>query len=94
MISKKNIGSSFDGFLAEDGLLEICEEHAVKEILTDQIRMAMENEGLNKTAMAKRMKTSRQALDRLPDPSNTSVTLHTMQRAAAAVGRKLTLELQ
>jgi antitoxin HicB len=94
MISKKNIGSSFDGFLAEDGLLEICEEHAIKEILADQIRMAMENEGLNKTAMAKRMKTSRQALDRLLDPSNTSVTLHTMQRAAAAVGRKLTLELQ
>jgi antitoxin HicB len=94
MISKKNIGSSFDGFLAEDSLLEICEEHAIKEILADQIRMAMENEGLNKTAMAKRMKTSRQALDRLLDPSNTSVTLHTMQRAAAAVGRKLTLELQ
>ena len=94
MINKKNIGSSFDDFLAEDDLLEICEEHAIKEILADQIRMAMENEGLNKTAMAKRMKTSRQALDRLLDPSNTSVTLHTMQRAAAAVGRKLTLELQ
>ncbi len=94
MISKNNIGSSFDDFLAEDGLLEICEEHAIKEILADQIRMAMENEGLNKTAMAKRMKTSRQALNRLLDPSNTSVTLHTMQRAAAAVGRKLTLELQ
>ena len=62
--------------------------------MADQIRMAMENEGPNKTAMAKRMKTSRQALDRLLDSSNTSVTLHTMQRAAAAVGRKLTLELQ
>jgi antitoxin HicB len=94
MVSKKNIGSSFDDFLAEDGLLEICEEHAIKEILADQIRMNMENEGLNKTAMDKRVKTSRQALNRLLDPSNTSVTLHTMQRAAAAVGRKLTLELQ
>lgn len=93
MIDKENIGSSFDDFLTEDSLLEICEEQAIKEILADQIRMAMENEGLNKTAMAKRMKTSRQALDRLLDPSNTSVTLHTMQRAAAAVGRKLTLEL-
>lgn len=93
MIKKENIGSSFDDFLTEDNLLEICEEQAIKEILADQIRMAMENEGLNKTAMAKRMKTSRQALDRLLDPSNTSVTLHTMQRAAAAVGRKLTLEL-
>ncbi len=94
MISEKNIGSSFDDFLAEDSLLEICEEQAIKEILADQIRIAMKNEGLNKTAMAKRMKTSRQALDRLLDPSNTSVTLHTMQRAAAAIGRKLALELQ
>ena len=93
MIKKENVGSSFDDFLTEDSLLQICEEQAIKEILADQIKMAMENEGLNKTTMAKRMKTSRQALDRLLDPSNTSVTLHTMQRAAAAVGRKLTLEL-
>jgi antitoxin HicB len=69
MVSKKNIGSSFDDFLAEDGLLEICEEDAIKEILADQIRMDMENEGLNKTAMDKRVKTSRQALNRLLDPS-------------------------
>ncbi len=94
MIKKNNIGSSFDDFLAEDNLLEICEEHAIKEILADQIKIAMETEGLNKTAMAQRMNTSRQALNRLLDPANTSVTLHTMQRAAAAVGRKLTLRLQ
>jgi antitoxin HicB len=94
MINKKNIGSSFDDFLAEDNLLEICEEHAIKEILAEQIQMAMKAEGLNKTAMAQRMKTSRQALNRLLDPSNSSVTLHTMQRAATAVGRKLTLKLQ
>ncbi len=94
MIKKNNIGSSFDDFLAEDNLLEVCEEHAIKEILADQIKIAMETEGLNKTAMAQRMKTSRQALNRLLDPANTGVTLHTMQRAAAAVGRKLTLKLQ
>ena len=94
MIEKKNIGSSFDDFLAEDGLLEACEEQAVKEILADQIIAAMESEGLNKTAMARRMNTSRQALDRLLDPSNTGVTLQTMQRAASAVGRRLTLELR
>ncbi|MBT4043929.1 MAG: XRE family transcriptional regulator [Rhodospirillaceae bacterium] len=94
MIKKKNIGSSFDEFLAEDGLLESTEEQAIKEILADQIRDAMNNEGLNKVAMARRMKTSRQALDRLLDPSNTSVTLHTMQRAASVLGRRLRLELQ
>ena len=94
MIKKKNIGSSFDEFLAEDGLLESTEEQAIKEILADQIRDAMNNEGLNKVAMARRMKTSRQALDRLLDPSNPSVTLHTMQRAASVLGRRLRLELQ
>ncbi len=94
MIKRDNIGSSFDEFLTEDNMLEICEEHAIKEILSDQIKMAMKKEGINKTAMAKRMKTSRQALNRLLDPTNTGVTLHTMQRAAAAVGRKLTLQLQ
>jgi DNA-binding phage protein len=94
MVAKKNIGSSFDDFLAEDGLLEAAEEQAIKEILADQVRAAMQSEGLNKAAMARRMQTSRQALDRLLDPSNTSVTLHTMQRAAAAVGRRLTLELR
>ncbi len=88
------IGSSFDDFLAEEGILEECEERAIKQILADQVRAAMEKEGLSKTAMAARMETSRHALDRLLDPDNTSVTLHTLQRAAAAVGRRLHLDLR
>jgi len=38
------------------------------------------------------MKTSRAALERLLDPDNTSVTLVTLERAAAALGRKLRIE--
>ncbi len=90
---KGKIGSSLDSFLAEEGILEICEELAIKEILADQIKAAMEREHLTKSAMATRMQTSRRALDRLLDPDNTSVTLHTLQRAAVAVGRQLRLEL-
>ena len=90
---KGKVGSSFDGFLAEQGILEECEEQAVKEILADQIKAAMEKERLTKAAMAIRMQTSRRALDRLLDPNNTSVTLHTLHRAAVAVGRQLRLEL-
>ena len=95
MVLKKKgkIGSSFDAFLAEEGILEICEEQAVKQILADQIKMAMEKDSLTKSAMAARMQTSRRALDRLLDPTNTGVTLHTLQRAALAVGRQLRLEL-
>lgn len=90
---KGRIGSSFDEFLASEGILEECEEQALKQILADQITKAMETEKLTKTAMAQRMRTSRRALDRLLDPGNTGVTLHTMQRAAAALGRQLRLEL-
>ena len=81
---KGKIGSSFDGFLAEGGILEACEEQAVKQLLADQTKAAMEKDRLTKSAMASRMQTSRRALDRLLDPKNTGVTL---QRAAAAVGR-------
>ncbi len=90
---KRRIGSSFDEFLAEQGILAACEENAVKQILADQVKSAMEKNRLTKSAMAARMQTSRRALDRLLDPHNTSVTLHTLQRAAVAVGRQLRLEL-
>lgn len=90
---KGKIGSSFDAFLAQEGILEACEEQALKAILADQIRAAMERDRITKSAMAERMQTSRRALDRLLDPKNTGVTLHTMQRAALAVGRQLRLEL-
>ena len=73
--------------------LDIVRTQALKEILALQIRQSMETEGLSKTAMARRMKTSRPALERLLDPGNTSVTLHTLQRAAQAIGKRLRLEL-
>lgn len=95
MARKKNphIGSSFDDFLAEEGLLESCERQAIKEILADQVRQTMTDKGLTKTALAREMGTSRAALDRLLDPENDSVTLRTMQKAAHVLGRSLRLEL-
>jgi hypothetical protein len=90
---KGKVGSSFDDFLAEQGILEECQEQAVKQVLVDRIKAAMEKDRLTKAAMAIRMQTSRRALDRLLDPANTSVTLHTLQRAAVAIGRQLRLEL-
>ena len=84
---------SFDEFLAKDGLLAETEDAAIKEIIADQIKVAMDKKGLSKTAMAARMKTSRRQLDRLLDPANGSVTLATLRRAASAVGRNLRVEL-
>ena len=88
-----HIGSSFDDFLDEQGILEECEHQALKEILADQVRKAMEDKRISKTEMAKKMHTSRRQLDRLLDPSVANVTLATMSKAARAVGRELHIAL-
>ena len=86
-------GEAFADFLDGLGIREDVENQAIKAILADQIRAAMAEQQLSKSAMAARMQTSRRALDRLLDPENESVTLHTLQRAATAVGRRLSLQL-
>lgn len=88
-----HIGSSFDDFLDGQGMLEECEHQALKEILADQVRKAMEDNHISKTAMAERMETSRRQLDRFLDPSVSNVTLATMSKAARAVGRELHIAL-
>ncbi len=84
---------TFDEFLADQGILGACEDHAVKELIAEQLAAAMEAQGLTKVQMAARMKTSRRQLDRLFDPAIPSVTLDTLRRAASAVGRSLRIEL-
>jgi DNA-binding Xre family transcriptional regulator len=74
-------------------LLEECTESAIKRVLAWQLGQEMENKKLTKTALAKKMMTSRASLDRLLDPGNESVTLQTMKKAASVLGRKLKLEL-
>ena len=84
---------TFDEFLAEQGMLGTCEERAIKEIIAEQLVDAMKAQGITKSAMAERMRTSRRQLDRLLDPATPSVTLETLRRAANAVGRTLRVEL-
>jgi antitoxin HicB len=96
MVKKKKARVSeetFDDFLAEQGMLGTCEERAIKEIIAEQLAEAMKAQGITKSAMAERMKTSRRQLDRLLDPATPSVTLETLRRAANAVGRTLRVEL-
>jgi antitoxin HicB len=84
---------TFDDFLASKGMLEACEDHAIKELIAEQLADAMDKQGITKVEMAKRMQTSRRQLDRLFDPAIPSVTLDTLRRAARAVGRSLRIEL-
>ena len=82
-----HVGSSFDDFLSEEGLLEVCEEQAIKELLAEQIKRAMQEQGLTRTAMAARMQTSQAALSRLLDPNSPFVPLRSLQKAAIASGK-------
>ena len=93
MTKKKHHGSSLKSFLAEEGLLEDATLAATKKVIAAQIADAMKRKGLNKTAMAAEMETTRAQLDRLLDPGNDSVTLATLKRAAKALGKTLRLEL-
>jgi antitoxin HicB len=91
--AKGHIGSSFDDFLKEEGIYEECTAAALKRVLARQITRAMEDEGLSKSAMARRMETSTAALNRLLDPENDSITLHTITKAARALGRHVEIRL-
>jgi DNA-binding phage protein len=87
------IGSSFTRFLAEQGLLASVDEAAVKEVIAWQVAEAMRERGLSKSVMAEAMQTSRTQLNRLLDPRNTGVALHTLYRAADVLGMRLRVEL-
>ena len=87
------IGGLVEDWLKEEGIHEEATNAAIKRVLAWQLEQAMKEGKITKSAMAKRMETSRPQLDRLLDPENGNVTLDTLAKAAAAVGRKVRLEL-
>jgi len=92
-MKKKNMGSSFDSWLRGEGIYEEVTASAIKRALARQLEAAMKEKQFSKAEMARRMHTSRAAIDRLLDPGYDAVTLSTLRKAAAAVGRELKLEL-
>ena len=92
-MSKKNIRSSFDDFLQQESLLESSTAVALKRVIAWQIAQEMKAQKLTKTELAKRMHTSRAALNRLLDENDASLTLTTLASAAAALGKKVNLQL-
>ncbi|HWB98332.1 MAG TPA: hypothetical protein VG672_16580 [Bryobacteraceae bacterium] len=91
-MSKKHLGSSIDDFLREEGIFEEAQAQAVKEVVAWQLSEAMRKKKISKARMAALLKTSRTQVDRLLDPKN-DITLSSLQRAAAIVGRRVTIEL-
>ena len=92
-MDKKHIGGDFDDFLREEGILEDAEAVAAKRVIAFQISQEMERAHVSHTELARRMKTSRSSVERLLDPTNASVPLSTLERAASAVGKRLRVQL-
>ena len=91
-MSKKHMGSSVDDFLKEEGVFEEAQTQAVKEVVAWQLAEAMRNKRISKNKMAMLLKTSRTQVDRLLDAKD-DITLSSLQRAAAIVGRRVVIEL-
>ncbi len=91
-MSKKQMGSSIDDFLREEGIFDEAQAKAVKEVVAFQLAGAMRKKKISDARMAALLKTSRTQVDRLLDPRN-DITLSSLQRAAAMVGRRVTIEL-
>jgi antitoxin HicB len=91
-MSNKHMGSSIDDFMKEEGIFEESQAQAVKEVIAWQLAEAMKERKISKNKMAQLLKTSRTQVDRLLDSKN-DVTLSSLQRAAAMVGRRVSIEL-
>lgn len=92
-MKKAHIGSNFDDFLAEDGLLAECEAGALRRVVTWQLEQEMKRRRISRATLANRMNTSRATLDKLFSEAESPVTLQLLEQAALALGRRLKVEL-
>jgi len=93
-MKRKHLGSNFEDFLAEDGILEDCRAAAIKFKISRELKKIMNEHNISKAEIAKRLKTSRTGVDRLLDPENTSITLNTMAKVADLLGKRIEFALR
>jgi antitoxin HicB len=92
-MKSKHIGSRFEDFLAEEGILEECRASAIKFKIAHELQKAMAQQDLTKADLARKLRTSRTGVDRLLDPQNTSITLNTMAKVAQLLGKRIEFAL-
>jgi hypothetical protein len=92
-VEKGSVGSSFDGFLDEEGIADEVAGMAVKKVIAASLERRMQELGISKAAMARHLETSRAQVNRLLDPDNDGVTLTSIRRAAEVLGMRVRLEL-
>ena len=92
-MSKKHMGSNVDDFLKEEGIFEEAHAQAVKELIAWQLGEAMRERSISKSQMASLLKTSRTQVDKLLSPKDGNVTIKTLHKAAAVVGKRFEYKL-
>ena len=93
MVNDKHIGQNFDDFLRVEGIYEEVQLNALKKALAQQIKSMMDEKGIRKSEMARRMKTSRSSLDRLFNEESCNITIATISKAASVLGKRIELSL-
>lgn len=93
-MKRKHLGSRFEDFLAEDGILEECRASAIKFKIAHELERAMSERKISKAEIARQLNTSRTGVDRLLDPQNTSITLNTMAKVAHLLGKRIEFALR
>lgn len=78
--------------MKEEGIFEEAQAEAIKEVVAWQLDQAMKKRKISKNRMAVLLSTSRTQVDRLLNPKS-DITLSSLQRAAAMVGRRVMIEL-
>ena len=91
MANKKCIGSNFDDFLAEEGLLHESEAIAIKRVIAYALEQKMAADKMSVNRLAKELATSRTAISRILDPENTSITLNTIEKVAKYLGKRVSI---
>ena len=92
-MANQHAGSTIDDFLRDEGVLEEFQARSIKEVIAWQIEKAMKEGKISKRRLAHMMQTSRTQVDRVLDPTDGNVTIQTLQRAAAVLGRRVQVEL-
>ena len=92
-MANQHPGSTIDDFLRDEGVLEEFQARSIKEVIAWQLEKAMKDGKISKRRLAQMMQTSRTQVDRVLDPTDGNVTIQTLQRAAAVLGRRVQLEL-
>jgi transcriptional regulator with XRE-family HTH domain len=92
-MNANHIGSTLESFLEEEGIPEDVTTEATLRILAWQIERDLAGQHMSKAEFARRMSTSRSQIDRLLRADGADIKLSTLENAARALNRKLTIEL-